>query len=89
MTGQNKIGQERPADDELILFGSCDTVDTAHEFIDLKMFNGGWRVLIPPFPLEFRAIGIADPSLPKVDGKTQLQTVRVASSWGFILHKFY
>lgn len=62
------------------LYGQCNTIAEAEEFIHFKAFDH-WKVLIQPFPVSFNRIPIQ--TLNGVTGY-----VPVPCEWGFVLHKF-
>ena len=69
------------AEERLTLYGQCSTVREVEEFIHFKAFDG-WKVLVLPFPTEFKYVNIENTN--GVTGR-----IPIPCEWGFVLHKFH
>lgn len=63
-----------------LLFGECNNLRDAEDFISIKRAIDGWKCLVHPFPYTFRTI-----YMQKIDASEPLP-VEVPASWAFVLH---
>jgi hypothetical protein len=68
--------------DSRLLMGTCQTLQDAIDYVQIKESLDQWKCLIRPFPFEFTRIKKQQIGMPDT-------TIVLPCGWAFVLHHFY